>query len=79
MEKVLIDEETGIALDNPMICDNGRVYIYCYHEEHWKEIAVCKKKCSRKDTCDSWRKHIDKKPIIHRRTKKEMQKGKEKK
>jgi hypothetical protein len=77
MEKPIIDEETGIALNNAMICDNGRIYLYCYLEESWREIAVCKKKCNRKDKCDSWRKHITKDPIIHRRTKKEMQKEKE--
>lgn len=64
-----------------MKCDNGRLYIYCVRDSNWKEKEVCLNICSsgRRNKCASWRLHIEHNPIITKRSKREIQKEKEKK
>jgi hypothetical protein len=51
---------------------NGKTLLYCYRDECWKYLDVCMI-CGRE--CDSMR-MLEGKPIIHRRTKRQMRKDK---
>lgn len=55
---------------------NGTTFLYCYHDECWKNLIVCDSSCWRnKDKCCSYRMYQGN-PIIQRRTQREMKKRK---
>jgi hypothetical protein len=55
---------------------NGIVFLYCYGNECWKDLRTCNEICH-KENCPS-RRLYQGNPIIHRRTQREMKKGKKK-
>ena len=76
-ESTTIEEKEDI--NHVMKCDNGRIYIYCYRDDDWKEKEVCLKVCSDggRGRCKSWRTHIENNPIRARKTKNQVLREKE--
>jgi hypothetical protein len=70
-----------MAEETKNVCmrENGRLYVFCYRDDAWKEKEVCKVVCSEggRKRCPSWRKHVDGNTIGHRRTNREVAKEKE--